>query len=205
MTRFLAAVFGLLFLGPLLPGIVAAQSGPGLGADGEVGATLSARTGVTWLGSRILPIGALAATLRLSERLEVGGEAVIGLTAIRLSPTGSPDRSELTTGYGGLLLRWRPAGDAPGIRWGGSLQLGAGTARIRSPLSRAAIVTENYLLLEPRIGALLQQDRRIRFSGQAGYRITTGANGLPGIRVSELRGPSFTLGAQLVFDPTFRE
>lgn len=172
-----------------------------MGSEGEVGAAVSLRAGATWLGSRLLPVAALSGTLRLSSRLEIGGEGVIGLDAIRLSPEDSPDRSELTSGYGGVLIRWRPAGDVPGVRLGGSILLGAGTARIRSPLAEATIVSENYFVLEPRVDVLVRQDRPVRFSASAGYRIATGADDLPGIRVSELRGPALSLAVQLVRDP----
>ena len=132
------AVLVLLLAGP---GYAAGQTQPALGEDGEVGAAISVRSGVTWLSNQPLPIAAVTGTLRFSTRLEIGGEGIIGLGAIRLSPEGSPDRSELETGYGGVLVRWRPAGDVPGLRWAGGLLIGAGSARIQSPLADATIVS----------------------------------------------------------------
>lgn len=183
------------------PGRAEGQEGPGLGGDSEVGFAVSARLGVSWLGTRGLPIAGIAGTLRFSPTLEVGGEGVIGLAAIRISPKTAPVRSELTSGYGGILIRWRPAGDVSGARWGGSMLLGAGTARIRSPLQEGFIVTENYLLVEPRVELLARQDRTLRFSATAGYRITWGAEPLPGIGVRELRGFTLSAAIQLVRDP----
>ena len=192
------AVLALLIVGPAW---LAGQSQPSLGEDGEVGATFSLRSGVTWVSDGALPIAAVSGTLRLSTTMELGGEAVLGLGAIRLSPKDAPDRSELDTGYGGLLVRWRPAGDLPGLRWGGGLLLGAGSARIRSPLATATIVSENYFLIEPRFNLLARQDRSIRFAAEAGYRITLGFDAQPGIRLTELRGPALSLAAQYVRDP----
>ncbi len=186
----------LLVLGP-----AAAQTQPAVGEDGEVGATLSIRSGVTWLSNRSLPIVALAGTLRFSTTLEVGGEGVLGLGAIRLSPEGSPDESELATGYGGMLVRWRPAGDIAGLHWGGSLLVGAGATSIQSPLASATIVSENHFLIEPRFSLLVRQDHPVRFSAQGAYRIVLGADPLPGIQVTELRGPTVSLAAQYVRDP----
>ncbi len=193
------AILVLLML--LGPGYADAQTEPALGSDSRVGAAFSARSGVTWLSGRPLPTAAIAGTLRLSSTVELGGEGVFGLGAIRLSPEVSPDRSELRTGYGGVVLRWRPAGDVPGVRWGGGLLVGAGAARIQSPLADAEIFTENYFLVEPRVGLLLRQDRSVRPHAEAAYRIVLGADPLPGIRVTELRGPSLSVGVQYVRDP----
>ena len=192
------AVLVLLLAGP---GYAAGQTQPALGEDGEVGAAISVRSGVTWLSNQPLPIAAVTGTLRFSTRLEIGGEGVIGLGAIRLSPEGSPDRSELETGYGGVLVRWRPAGDVPGLRWAGGLLIGAGSAQIQSPLADATIVSENYFLIEPRFSLLVRQDHRLRFSAEGGYRMALGVDPLPGIRVTELRGPTLSLAAQYVRDP----
>lgn len=201
MPRPVALLLTSLLLLAVRPASVEAQAGPALGEEGEVGFAISARVGVDWLGSRALPVLGIAGTLRFSQTLEVGGEGVIGLGAIRLSPESSPDRSELTSGYGGVLIRWRPAGDVPGVHWGGGVLLGAGTARIRSPLTEGFIVTENYLVLEPRVELLVRQDRTLRFSAASGYRITSGADALPGIGVAELRGFTLTAAIQFVRDP----
>jgi hypothetical protein len=201
MPRYLPTIAVLAVLLAAWPGTAEGQSGPGLGVDNEVGFAVSARLGVDWLGERPLPVAGLAGTLRLSRTLEVGGEGIIGLRAIRISPETAPVRSELTSGYGGILIRWRPAGDVPRVRWGGGLLLGAGTVRIRSPLTEGFIATENYLLLEPRVELLVRQDRTVRFSAAAGYRITSGGEALPGIGVTALRGFSLSAAVQLVRDP----
>ncbi|MSR22101.1 MAG: hypothetical protein EXR92_00930, partial [Gemmatimonadetes bacterium] len=162
-TVTLRTVLALASLFPgsaLLPGSALAQAGPGIGAE-AVGAALSARAGATWFGSHVLPVGSFAGTLRLSPFLELGAEGVFTLRPARISPPGSPDRTELSTGYGGLLLRWRPAGGVPGVRWGTSVQLGAGTVRIRSPLTAAELASENFYFLEPGLHLLFHQDRRV--------------------------------------------
>lgn len=201
MPRSLAVLMILPAILARWPTCAEGQSGPGLGEENEVGFAVAARFGVSWFGSRALPVAAVAGTLRFSPALEVGGEGVIGLSAIRLSPEDSPVRSELTSGYGGILIRWRPSGDVPGVHWGGGILLGAGTARIRSPLAEGFIATENYLLLEPRVELLVRQDHALRFSAAAGYRITSGTEALPGIGATELRGFTLSAAIQLVRDP----
>ena len=183
------------------PAAVTAQAEPGLGEEARVGAALAVRSGVSWLSSEPFPMAALAGTLRLSTTFEVGGEGIFGLRRVRLTPEGSPHRSEVGTGYGGVLLMWRPAGDAPGIRWAGGLLLGAGAARIRSPLAGTPGITENYFVLEPRIQLGVAQDRRLRFHGEAAYRIALTADPPTGIGTAELRGATLSLAVQYVHDP----
>ena len=193
------ALLSLLAL--LLPGAVMAQTEPGIGPDADVGAALSLRGGATWLGSHVLPVASLAGTLRLTPYLELGAEGVVTPRPATISPPGSPDRLELRIGYGGVLLRWRPAGAAPGLHWGGSVHVGAGTARIRSPLADAELASENFFFLEPGLHALARQDRALRLSLDAGYRVVAGARTLPGLARDEFRGPTLTLTVQVVRDP----
>ncbi len=201
MPRSVDACGAILLVLAVFPVVSAAQSEPGLGGEERVGAALTIRAGVSWLSSEPLPVAALAGTLRLSTTFELGGEGIIGLRRVRLTPGQSPNRSEIGTGYGGILLRWRPAGDVPGIRWAGGLLLGAGAARIRSPLSGAPVITENYLLIEPRVQLGVAQDRPIRFHGEAAYRIALTADPPAGIGATELRGATLSLAVQYVRDP----
>lgn len=193
--------------GPLLvllltgPAAVSAQVEPSLGEEGEVGAAVSLRAGVTWVSRRSLPILGLGGTLRLSPSVELGGEAVLGLGAVELPPEASPEGFEMENSYGGAVLRWRPAGDAAGLRWGWGMLLGAGSARIRSRRTEGPLVSENYFLVEPRVDLLARQDRALRFMAEVGYRIPLDADPLPGIQPSELRGPSVSVAVQYVRDP----
>ena len=188
---------------PLLiaPTTVSGQVEPSLGDEGEVGAAVSLRAGVTWVSRRSLPIVGLGGTLRFSPSVELGGEAVLGIGAVRLPPEESPEGFEMENSYGGAILRWRPAGDMGGLRWGWGLLLGAGSARIRSRHSEGPLVSENYFLVEPRVDLLVRQDRSFRFMAEGGYRIPLDSDPLPGVQPSELRGPSFSVAVQYVRDP----
>jgi hypothetical protein len=199
MSRLSPCVLALGLLGYAFG--VAGQEAPSLGSEGEVGAAASLGLAMTWLGGRPLPMYAVAGTLRLTPTLELGGEGVSGLRPVRLSGGGPDDASELTFGYGGVLIRWRPAGDLPGVRVGGSLLAGAGTARVRSIPPGGTSVSENHFVLEPRVNASLRPHDRFRVFAAAGYRVTFGAGALPGVGVSDLRGPTVILGAQLVVGP----
>lgn len=201
MPRFSDPWRAILVLLALCPRAVIAQTEPGSGEQEQVGAALSLRAGLSWLSGKPLPIAALAGTVRLSTTFELGGEGVVGLRSVRLSPGDTQNQTEMETGYGGILLRWRPAGDMPGIRWTGALLLGAGAARVRSPLSNTPVITENYFLLEPRLHLGVAQNRPIRFHGDAGYRIALGADPLPGISATELRGATLSLALQYVHGP----
>ena len=201
MPRSFGSCGAVLLVLAATPIASAGQSEPGLGEAERVGAALTIRAGGSWMSNEPLPVAALAGTLRLSPTFELGGEGVISLQTAKLTPGESPNRSEIGTGYGGVLLRWRPAGDVPGIRWAGGLLLGAGAARIRSPLSGSPVITENYFLIEPRIQLGAAQDRSIRFHGEAGYRIALTADPPAGIRATELRGATVSLAIQYVRDP----
>lgn len=174
---------------------------PALGPDSAVGWGLSARAGVTWFDGSPLPIATAATTIRLSPSLEVGAESTFGVGSIRLTPEGSSTPSDLSTAYGGLFVRWRPAGDVSGVRWGVSLLTGAGRARVRPLRVNASAIPENFFAIEPRVDLLAYQERSLRVSAALGYRVASAVSVLPGVSVSGFRGPTFVLGAQLVRDP----
>jgi len=191
----------LLLLILQAPAFVAAQALPGLGADAEVGSALEARPGVTWVGRHAIPTLALGGLLRLSHHVEVGAEALISLRPARLHRDGSPGSEELAIGQAGAVLRWRPAGDLGGIRWAGSIALGAGNARIQSSMVNETITSENFIVFEPRAHVLARQDSSVRLSLDGGYRMTVGAAPLPGLSTTALRGPSLSATVQVVRDP----
>jgi len=199
MSRFSPCLLALGLLGSAFG--IAGQETPSLGSEGEVGAAASLGLAMTWLGGRPLPMYAVAGTLRLTPTVELGGEGVSGLRSVRLAGGLAGDPAELTFGYGGVLLRWRPAGDLPGVRIGGSLLAGAGTARVRSVPPGDTSASENHFVLEPRVNASIRAHDRLRVFSAAGYRIAFGAGALPGVGVSDLRGPTVILGAQLVVGP----
>jgi hypothetical protein len=195
------ALFQLLIIVLMAPGVASGQGTPGTGSDHEVGAAVSVRAGATWIGGRSIPIAGISGTLRLSPQFELGGEGVLTLGTARVSPGDSADRSEIRMGYGGLLVRWRPAGGLPGVRWGGSFLLGSGAARIRSPLVDADIAARSYFFIEPSVHLLLLQDRIVRISLDGGYRVTFGPDALPGVSGEEFRAPVLSLGLQWIRDP----
>ena len=197
MTR---ALFLLLMLAAGTRPVLA-QDAPGIGPDAKVGGTLGLQTGVLRVGSGLLPVLGFGGSLRLSPQVELGAEVVLSLGSVALAPEPPQGSGSLKLAHSGASLRWRPAGDAPGARWGGSILFGAGTARVRSPLVVTEVAHSNFLLLEPRVHILIRQDRRFRGSVDAGYRLSLGASTLPGIPPAELRGPMVSLSLQFVRRP----
>ncbi len=187
----------------LWPGVLAAQTGPGLGSEARVGAALSVRTGATWVDGEATPLGALGGTLRLSSQMELGGEAVATLRPTRLESEERPEVSEISLGYAGLLLRWTAEEGASSLpfRWRTSLHLGAGRARVSSPVVDAEVTSENFFFTEPGIQLLFRQDRSVRLSLEAAYRLSTETERLPELGPEGTRGPSLSLALQLVHDP----
>lgn len=186
----------------LVPGPGAAQAGgPGLGNEAEVGASVSIQPGVTWLGGQVVPFVAMAATLRLSRRVELGGRGVLAVRSVRGPDVEAVEPRRVTTSYGGMLLRWRPAGDVPGVRWGSSLHMGAGTARIRPFLTGAEDASENFLFLEPGVQLLIRQAHNVRFSLDGSYRVTFGDRAISNMLDGHVRGPVLAASIQFVRDP----
>jgi hypothetical protein len=202
MSRLFLCLLALGLLGHAV-GVSAqeAPSGPSLGSEGEVGAAASLGLWMTWLGGRPLPMYSVAGSLRLTPTVELGGEGVVGFRAVPLAGGILGEESELTFGYGGILLRWQPAGDLPGVRIGGSLLAGAGTARVRLVPAGGTEASENHFILEPRVVASIRQRDRFRVFAAAGYRIAFGAGTLPGVPLSDLRGPTLGVGGQVVVGP----
>jgi hypothetical protein len=193
-------LLSFLLIACLTPAALPAQ-GPGLGPASEVGWAGGVRLGALHAVDRIVPMGALSGVFRLSPRFEVGGEGVLALRSVRVSPDGSPDRSELSLGYGGLLLRYGlpPGNAARGIR--PAALIGAGRARVESPLVETDIGSENFLLIEPSVEVFLPFAPRFRPTLNAGYRMVLGADDLPGVRPAQLRGVTLSLTLNLVRDP----
>lgn len=79
--------------------------------------------------------------------------------------------------------------------------LAASAVRIRSPPADAELASENFYFLEPGLHALTRQDRALRLSLHAGYRVVAGARVLPGLARDEFRGLTLTLTVQVVRDP----
>ncbi len=190
----------IAFLLAFLPGALAGQ-GPGLGPSADVGWSGSLHLGAMRAADRTLPMVALAGAFRFSPRFEMGGGGVFSPTPVRISPQGSSDRSELSLGYGGLLLRYGapPTGERWGVR--PALLLGAGRARVTSPLIDADIASENFLLFEPSVELHLPRAPRLRPVLNLGYRMVLGAEGLPRVEASGLRGATLALSFNMVRNP----
>ncbi len=189
----------------LVPGSLplggSAQNGPSPAPADEVTGLVGVHAGVVRVGTATIPVGTLAGRLRLTPELEIGGETAtsFGRSDFR-SPTGIAG-STLGLWHLGATLRWRPAGDAAGLRWAGSVVLGTGSLLLRSPRSGALGTRGNYLFVEPRVHVLARQHTRVRVSLDAGYRVAGDVEGLPGIGPGDLRGPSGSIGIELVRRP----
>lgn len=180
---------------------LSAQTQPALGSDGEVGAVFSLRSGVSTAADRVVPLLGMGFGLRLSSSFQLGGEGLMGLRTIRVSAEDSPDRSELTLGYGGVSLIYRFASD-PGITGlHGGVLLGAGTARIRSSLADAEVGTDNFGIMEPFLEYRLRLRSPLGAAIGVGYRFTPGSDSLPGVPAGELSGPVLSIGLQLMRNP----
>ncbi len=202
MARALTLLLLLVTGGPLVPTAdLSGQSVPGLGSDNEVGAIVSLRPAGSQVADRFMPMLGLGMALRLSSSLEIGGEGFLGLRRVGVSPQNSPEQSELAMGYGGLALRYGP-GDASGLDgWRAGFLLGAGTARVRSRLVGAELDVDNFFVMEPSLEYRRGLGTILGIVVGGGYRITLGADPLPGVDSGDIQSFTLHLGLNLVRDP----
>jgi hypothetical protein len=193
---------GLLLLAGTLgvPGLQA-QQGPSLGPDGAVGASLAVRPGASVIADRFVPLLGLEGGLRLSRSWEATAEGVLALRRIRVSPDDSPDRAELTLGYGGLGLRYHPgSGSGSNGLILGTL-LGAGTARVSSALVNQEVGTDNFFVIEPSAAYQWYVRGPLIASIALGYRFTPGSDPLPSLPAGEIQGTVVSAAFRLVRNP----
>lgn len=197
-------VLGALWLCLLASAVPAASQprlGPSLGAEREVGGFLMLRSGATRAAEGTLPLVGVGAGLRLSPSVEFGGEALFGVRPLRVSPKDSPDRAELSLGYGGAQLRVTSSGGLLVDRVSAGVLLAAGTARVRSSLIGEEVGTDNFAILEPSLGLRWRLYPALAIGVEGGYRLTLGSDALPWIEAGSLQGPTMTFSLLLVRDP----
>lgn len=180
-----------------LAGQDAGEPSPSLGNDGAVAGELRLAPTIGVIHGS--PAGFLRASalLHVSERLAIGGEAVLSLTRVRTTPPSSTDRSELSVRYGGIVASFGRPGAAPSDPWSASLLVGTGTARVHSSLLDTEIGTDNFLVLEPAVERDLGPLGRLPLNARvrASWRLPLGLESLPSVTQADLRG--FSLGVSL--------
>lgn len=199
-SLFRAAVLLGLFLS-LPTAHVLAQESPGLGSDGSVGAIVSVRPTASQVADHFMPLLGLGFALRLTPNVEIGGDGFFSLRSVRVSPDNSPDRSELALGYGGVFLRYGPGSESGNRGWNAGILAGTGTARIESALVDAELDADNFFVIEPSLEYRLPLTPRIGVAAGLSYRLTGGADPLPGVEASAIQGPSLSVAIQFIRDP----
>jgi hypothetical protein len=184
----------LLWVG--LPPGLAGQAGPV--GEGLVGGVVGGSAGVGVLQDAPVLVLHGRGLLQVTPRLRLGAEGVRIPTAARTSPPGSPDRSELVVGYGGIRGEWRPSPDSP---WSAGLLLAAATARVRSPLLPSDLASRNFPLLEPGVSRRLSRVGPLQGGVTLSARLPLGGPALPGVQPGALRGATLSLSAEWVRDP----
>lgn len=183
----------LAFLLPL-PTSLAAQEAQVDAAPASARAHLEVGARLTSLRSQ----GALL--LGGSARLDVGGPFTFGgggwvlNGAVDTASDGEPGSGlRLRMSYGGLLTGTELAELGP-LRGFARLLVGAGNAKVQLPVVETEIASDNFLVLEPSVGASLGLGASMGVVGEMSYRWTMGVEDLPGVAGKEIRGLSLTLG-----------
>lgn len=194
----------LLFLGALLlPVATYAQTAgaPGLGSEREVGAVFSLRATALEVADQVIPMAGLGFGIRISSLWEVAGEGSFAMRAVPVSPRGTPDRSELTLGYGGLVLRYGGGTDSGQSGAHAHILVGAGTSRLRSLLVDAELNTDNFNVFETGVDYRFPLGRATALAVGAGYRFTSATTELPTVRSGPMKGPFASFSLSLLRAP----
>jgi hypothetical protein len=173
----------------------------GLSEDGRVGARVGASLGIGTLKGDLAAQTGGRFALELLPWLRTGGEGTVILRAPRISADDAGERSELTLGYGGVFLEVGRRNRSPPDPWAMGFLLGAGTARIRSPLQESELDTRNFFLVEPSVAREARVAGPARLEGRLAYRLPLDARPLLGVRADDLRGVSLRLTLSLVRSP----
>lgn len=196
--------FAFMVLGAmLLPEATHAQSTvpAGLGSEAEVGAVFSVRATAFEVADHVVPMAGLGFGIRISPSVELAGEGAFALRAVPVSPRAPSDRSELSLGYGGLVVRYGGRGDGGHSGIHAHLLVGAGTSRLRSPLVDAELNTDNFHVLETGLDYRLSLGGVSALAVGAGYRFTSATTELPTVRSGPMRGPFASLSLLLLRAP----
>ncbi|TVP57431.1 MAG: hypothetical protein EA351_05880 [Gemmatimonadales bacterium] len=201
--RFLALLGGLALAGSLLAPApdLAAQNPPALGADGVVAGEVRLAPSIGAVRGSGMPFLRATAAIHVSPWLSFGGEAAVPMGEVRTTAETSPDRSELTLRYGGIRVGVRRPSLGEADPWALSFLLGTGTARVTSSLLNTELGADNFLIFEPAVERRVSTVGPVELRGAAAYRIPIGAEPLPGVRPSQLRGVSITLSLSLRKNP----
>jgi len=139
-----------------------------------------------------------AATIDWGGALSVGGAGWILLDPVEIGGETPGSDLELRVSYGGIRVRADRATQGPVGVWIGVLA-GAGNAKLGLPVVETEIAADNFGVLEPELGVRMLLGNRLSLQASLGFRIVFGAENLPGLSPSDLRGMTFT--ASLVGGP----
>ena len=155
-------------------------------------ANLGGHAGVTSARGDAAAFWGLSAGLEFADGLWLDGEAVV-LVPIEYTTTAPRD---VRLGYGGLTVRGRlPEMGTTHLSW--ALLVGGGNADIADGLTGVELASDNFLVIEPRIGWV--RDRQ-SWQGTAsiGYRFAVGVNDLPDPDQGTLSGVTVRVGLRAV-------
>jgi hypothetical protein len=192
MTR-----FGLLLVLMLAsPGVLGAQAGSSSPPQGRVSGTASVLLKVGQVAEEDrLHLGGWAG-LKFTDNIAVGGGGFSVLKSVGLAGSEGASGFNLDLGYGGLVLRyWEPLSGSLTGEMG--ILLGAGHAEVRDQLTRSEVGSDNFLVGEAEMGILYKLYRGLHLGVSAGYRLTSGVEGLPRVSKGDLNTFTGTLSIQL--------
>jgi len=143
-------------------------------------------------GSGVILLGG-EAFLAIGERVRLGGFGYGTIQSANLVGGALPQ--DLRMGYGGVFLNAALSRTGP-MDLDGELLLGAGNAQVHARPIGNQLGSDNFLVVEPRLGLEFPRRYRLRGTVELGYRFVAGVQDLPLVAAGDLR--SWTLSVQVM-------
>jgi hypothetical protein len=132
------------------------------------------------------------ASLHFFEHLSFGAAGGGLLQAAPVAESAADVGTELTMGYGGLLVGYESGGRG-GVTWAARALLGAGHASIRALPVGNELGADNFLVLEPEIQLRVRTFGAMYLALSVGHRLVGAVQDLPTLGGDDLEGTSFTV------------
>ena len=176
-----------------LMALTAVGAPDGLAAqDGRATLELNAGVRATSIRGESSFMGGGTALVRPWRRLALGGGGWILFGSRAIEPDSPGGGFRLRLAYGGLVAATRVASRGP-VEIDARALLGAGSARTELSAPRVEIDADNFLVLEPEVGATARGASPFTARLGVSYRFVAGVEDVSGISARQLRGMSATI------------
>lgn len=193
----LRALPPLFLAGALVPAPAALSAQEAGSTDGGTARTyLEAGARLTSLRSQAALLVGASARFDLGGPFSFGGSGWLLTDPVEVSTGDAGSGLRLKVAYGGVLAGWDVA-ERSGARGTVRVLVGAGNAKVVLPVVETEIASDNFLVVEPSLAAVLTLKPWVGLLGEVAYRWSVGVEDLPGVAGDQVRGISASLGVAI--------